>query len=61
MWRELLIAFALVMIIEGIMPFLSPQRWQRMVEVMSELHPSTMRKAGLTSMLLGLALLYLVR
>lgn len=60
MWRELLIAFALVLIIEGIMPFLYPQRWQRMVEVLAQMDPSTMRKAGLTSMILGLALLYLV-
>ena len=61
MWQELLIAFALVLIIEGIMPFLYPQRWQRMVEVLAQMDPSTMRKAGLASMVLGLVLLYVVR
>lgn len=61
MWRELLIAFALLLIIEGIMPFLYPQRWQRMVEMLAQMDPSTMRKAGLASMVLGLVLLYVVR
>jgi len=56
-----LIAFALLLIIEGIMPFLYPQRWQRMVEVLAQMDPSTMRKAGLASMVLGLVLLYVVR
>jgi len=54
--------FALLLIIEGIMPFLYPaQRWQRMVEVLAQMDPSTMRKAGLASMVLGLVLLYVVR
>lgn len=61
MWQELLIAFALLLIIEGIIPFLYPRRWQRMVEILSQMEPSTMRKAGLTSMVLGLVLLYMVR
>jgi len=61
MWRELFIAFALVLIIEGIMPFLYPRRWQRMVEILSQMDPSTMRKAGLVSMILGVGLLYLLR
>ena len=56
-----MIAFALLLIIEGIMPFLYPQRWQRMVEVLAQMDPSTMRKAGLASMVLGLVLLYVVR
>lgn len=61
MWQELLIAFALLLIIEGIVPFLYPRRWQRMVEVLAEIDPGTMRKAGFASMLLGLILLYAVR
>lgn len=61
MWQDLLTALALVLIIEGIMPFLAPQRWQRMVEVLAELDPATMRRAGFASMMAGLLLLYLVR
>ena len=61
MWQDLLTAIALVLIIEGVVPFLYPQRWQRMVEVLAQMAPSSMRWAGFTSMLAGLILLYLVR
>ena len=61
MWQDLLTALALVLIIEGVVPFLYPQRWQRMVEVLAQMAPSNMRWAGFTSMLAGLILLYLVR
>ncbi len=61
MWQNLLTALALVLIIEGVVPFLYPQRWQRMVEVLAQMAPSNMRWAGFASMLAGLVLLYLVR
>ncbi|MFO7787097.1 MAG: DUF2065 domain-containing protein [Halospina sp.] len=61
MWQDLLTALALVLIIEGVMPFLCPQRWQRMVEVLAQMAPSNMRWAGFASMLMGVILLYAVR
>lgn len=61
MWQDLLTAVALVLIIEGIVPFLHPQRWQRMVEILAQMSPSSMRWAGFASMLMGVVLLYLVR
>jgi uncharacterized protein YjeT (DUF2065 family) len=59
-WSQLAVAIAMVFILEGILPFLAPQRWQNLVRVMAELDNRTMRTMGLMSMLLGLALLYLV-
>lgn len=50
----------MVFILEGIIPFISPGRWRNLVKVMAELDNRTMRTMGLFSMLLGLALLYLV-
>lgn len=60
LWHELALAISLVFIIEGILPFLYPSRWRRMVATMARTDNRTMRIMGLTSMLLGLALLYLI-
>ncbi|HHH42979.1 MAG TPA: DUF2065 domain-containing protein [Gammaproteobacteria bacterium] len=60
MWNELWIALALVLVIEGIVPFLSPDTVRRMVINMAQMDDRSMRIAGLISMLAGLGLLYLV-
>jgi uncharacterized protein YjeT (DUF2065 family) len=59
-WHQIAVAVAMVFIIEGILPFIAPTRWQSLVQVMAELDKRTMRAMGLSSMLFGLALLYLV-
>ena len=59
-WQQLGVAIAMVFVIEGIIPFLAPGRWRRLVVTMAHLDDRTMRTMGLISMLLGLALLYLV-
>ena len=60
MWRDVGIALCLVLVIEGILPFLYPRRWREMVMMLSEIDDKTMRMAGLASMLLGTGLLYLI-
>ncbi len=59
-WYELAIAFCLVMILEGVLPFLYPHRWRRMVEQLSNINDSTLRIIGLISMLAGTLGLYLI-
>jgi hypothetical protein len=59
-WHQLAVALALVFVIEGMVPFLAPARWRKLVRVMAELDDRTMRVMGLFSMLLGLGLLYLI-
>ncbi len=61
MWTELLTALALVLIIEGIMPFINPDGIRKMFLMAAQMHTTSLRITGLTSMLLGLLLLYLVR
>ncbi len=61
MWKELAIAFALVLVIEGIVPFLYPRRWRALAMSLAEVPDRTMRTVGLVSMLTGTALLYLIR
>jgi len=60
MWHELAVAFALVFVIEGMIPFVAPARWRNMVQLLAQLDNRTMRGMGLFSMGLGLALLYLI-
>jgi uncharacterized protein len=61
MWHDLLVAFALVLVIEGILPFLNPGAWRRMMLMLSQMDNRTLRFAGLSSMTLGVILLYLLR
>ncbi|MEP5764690.1 MAG: DUF2065 domain-containing protein [Halieaceae bacterium] len=59
LWQQVAVALALVLIIEGAMPFLVPDFWRKMVSEVAQLDNSTLRGVGLFSMLLGLGLLYL--
>ena len=61
MWDTLLIAFALMLVLEGILPFLLPGIWRDTFKKLTEIGDNQIRFIGLTSMLLGLMLLYLVK
>jgi uncharacterized protein YjeT (DUF2065 family) len=60
-WDDLLAALALLLVIEGVIPFVNPQALRRMLATMSQLDDRSLRIAGLISMLLGLLMLYIVR
>jgi uncharacterized protein YjeT (DUF2065 family) len=60
-WQDLAAALALVFVIEGVMPFLSPRHWRQLVSAMSQLDDRSMRIMGLISMAIGLALLALIK
>jgi len=60
MWHELWIALALLLIVEGIFPFLSPDRVRKALAAIHQLSDSQLRFAGMTSMLVGVVLLYLI-
>ena len=60
MWHEFLVALALLLILEGIMPFLSPEGLRKTLAMISELSDNTLRFAGLSAMVLGCLLLYAV-
>jgi len=59
--RDLGVALALLLIIEGLLPFLAPDRFREAMRRLTEIDSKTMRWAGFVSMIAGLALLYLVR
>ncbi len=55
--QQLGIAFSLMLILEGIIPFLYPRKWRNLVTRLSEIDNRQLRIAGLASMLLGLLIL----
>ena len=55
----LLTALALVLLVEGLLPFLSPGGWKRMFARLIELQDGQIRFFGLCSILLGLLFLWL--
>ena len=60
MWHELAIAFCLMLVIEGILPFVAPGRWRRMLMMLDQIDDATMRWIGLASMLTGTVLLLII-
>jgi hypothetical protein len=61
MWQDLLAAVGLMLVLEGIMPFLNPQGVKETLLQILQLEERILRLLGLGSMLLGLLLLYLIR
>ncbi|MEX2198854.1 MAG: DUF2065 domain-containing protein [Burkholderiales bacterium] len=59
MASTLLLAFALMLIIEGALPFLAPSLWRDTFRRITQLSDGQIRFFGLTSMLVGLLLLAL--
>ncbi|UCC56741.1 MAG: DUF2065 domain-containing protein [Gammaproteobacteria bacterium] len=60
-WSDLLAALALVLVIEGIVPFVSPRSLRNMLETVSQIDDRTLRIVGLASMICGVIMLYVVR
>lgn len=59
-WHELAVAFCLMMVLEGVIPFIAPDRWRKMVQMIADVDDRSMRIMGLISMLIGTAILYLI-
>ncbi len=57
MWGELLGALALMLVIEGLLPFISPARWRSVFEQALKLNDGQLRFIGLSSMIAGILLL----
>lgn len=58
MWQELLVAVALMLVIEGILPFLSPTTMRGILSRMLEMDDKSLRISGLMSMVIGVIMLY---
>jgi uncharacterized protein len=60
-FSDLLAALALVFILEGLMPFLNPEGIRKVFLTAAQMDNKTLRFLGVTSMMVGLILLYIVR
>ena len=59
MSEVLVAAVALMLVIEGILPFTAPRMWREVFRRLTELSDGQIRFAGLTSMMAGLIILFL--
>ncbi len=60
-WSDLITALALLMIIEGVLPFINPSFYRSALLVALRKNNMVLRGVGFTSMLAGLVILSLVR
>lgn len=60
MWHDLISAVALLLVLEGILPFLNPASMRKALEIVAKMDDKQLRFSGLTSMLVGVFILYLV-
>ena len=61
MWEELGKAFCLMLVLEGIIPFLYPGRWRSLVVRLAIISDRQLRIMGLASMIIGVGLLYILK
>lgn len=59
--HPLLMAFALMLVLEGVLPLIAPVIWRQTFQRMVALNDGQLRFMGLTSMLGGLILLLILR
>jgi len=57
---SLWLALALLLVVEGMLPFISPQGWRRLFAQLLQMQDSQIRFFGLCSILLGLLLVWLL-
>ena len=58
-WSAILVAIAFVLILEGLLPLISPPKWREMFSQLLKLEDGQIRFFGLSTVLLGLFLLLL--
>ncbi len=61
MTDSLLTACALMLVLEGILPFLAPATWREMFRQLTQMRDGQIRFIGLTSMLIGIVLLMVLQ
>lgn len=60
LWDYFFTCIALLLVIEGILPFSSPQRWRIMMIRIAGQHDNMIRGFGFMTMIVGALLMYLV-
>ena len=61
MLMAFLTALGLMLVIEGLLPFMNPRAFKRTLAMVCQSEDRVLRIAGLASMIVGLVVLYLAR
>jgi len=61
MLDDLLLAFALLLVLEGLLPALNPRGWRRAMEQLGALPDSTIRGFGIVLIAAGALVFHLIR
>ena len=61
MWSDLLVVIALVLVFEGIIPFLAPEKFRQAMVQLIQLSGQALRIIGFVSMTLGIVFLYIIK
>lgn len=59
-WEWLISAFALVLVLEGMMPFVAPEKWRALLLRLAHYECRQMRFFGLGMMVFGVLILYVI-
>ena len=60
MWHDLLLALALLLVIEGLLPFLNPGGFKQAMQMISQMDEKQLRMSGFVSMMVGVLIMYIV-
>ncbi len=60
MWQQFAQAVCLMLVLEGILPFLYPGRWRQLVVTLATVSDRQLRLMGLVSMMIGVTALFLI-
>jgi uncharacterized protein YjeT (DUF2065 family) len=61
MWQDAFTAIALYLVLEGMIPFISPNRFRQTVSQIAKFSDNHLRAIGMIVMIMGLFLLFIVR
>lgn len=61
MWHEILIAGALMLVLEGLLPILNPKLFKQMMFSASQMSEQQLRWTGLISMVIGAVIIYVLK
>ncbi len=59
-WHPWLVAFSLMLVLEGLMPALAPGRWRQTLLLLAQTDERHLRLLGIGSLLTGAGLLWLL-
>ena len=61
MWVEIGVALGLVLVLEGIFPFLRPDLYRKFIKTLAKIEDRDLRRAGFISMIVGVVAIYLLK